>query len=215
MDDLIRYLKSLVMATTLIDKKYRETVPQIVSEAKTLVGSSDECESKRKKKKPRKMKLGKDGLYPAEDYHIRRWWNTYKPELHDDEVVAKPEEVKYHISCLRTRETQLQVILILEILALEKLRPAEDTMESQLPGMEVKTPTKPALAETVPKRRDKHNFPVLVDLHVDRLCIWQTTTLDEVKSLAESQRHGQEMHESGKANCDPLSDFCVDIIIPL
>jgi DNA replication regulator SLD3 len=67
------------------------------------------------------------------------------------------------------------------------------------------------------KKRSKHNFPVLLDVHADRLCIWQSTTLDEVKALAESQVHsqGHATDKSERPNSDPLKDFCVDIILPL
>lgn len=214
MNDLIGFLQSLVMNTVLIDKKYRETVPEITSKMKTLVEESDNGGPKSKKRKPKKMKIGKDGLYPLEENHIRRWWNLNKPS----EQSVTPEEVKYHISCLRKRETQLQMIVILEILALEPLsRPTDATEESQLPGMGSQVTPQGATAEAPVKRRNKHNFPVLLDVHADRLCIWQSTTLDEVKALAESQvtNHGQQTERTDRPNSDPLKDFCVDIILPL
>lgn len=215
MKDLVEFLKGLVMTTITIDKKYRETVPEILSKIKTLVDSSDDGERKVKKKKPRKMKLGKDGLYPTEEEHVKRWWSVHKPELRDDDE-SRPDEqqTKYHISCLRTRETQLQVILILEILALQALPTVVDAPDSQFPGA---TPEKELGVEAPSKKRNKHNFPVLVDIHADRLCIWQSTVLDEVKFVAESQAliDATESQELSKSNSDPLKDFCVDIILPL
>lgn len=209
MVDLVDFLKSLVMTTVVIDKKYRETMPALISKLKTYVDDSDNGESKTRKRKPKKMKLGKDGLYPAEEEHIRFWWSTHKP-TDPEEKSATGEEVKYHISCLRRRETQLQMIIILEILALEPLaRPKENAEDSQLPGLESGPSTAPA--EAPAKKRNKHNFPVLLDVHADRLCIWQSTTLDEVKALAESQ---DQATKSEKPNSDLLKDFCVDIILP-
>lgn len=207
MNDLIEFLKSLVMTTIVVDKKYRETIPEIMSNMKTLVESSEDGESKPKKKKPKKMRIGKNGLYPTEEGHIKKWWNTHNPETGDDESTPNPNETRYHVSYLRTRETQLQMIIIFEILALEALKSPENATESQLPGLETSTPPK-----ELPKKRSKHNLPVLMDLHADRLCIWRSTTLDEVRAIAESQM--PETQKSDK-HSDPLKDFCVDIILPL
>jgi DNA replication regulator SLD3 len=219
MNDLIEFLKSLVLNTILIDKKYRETVPEIVSKLKTSVEDSDDGESKSKKRKPKKVKIGKDGLYPLEESHVRRWWKSNKPNISDiEDPSTSPEEVKYHISCLRRRETQLQMILILEILALEPLsRVTEATEESQLPGVESQRTPKAALSGPPPKKRNKHNFPVLLDVNADRLCIWQSTTSDEIRALAESQTTNQQQQaeRTDRMNSDPLKDFCVDVILPL
>jgi len=213
MADLIDFLKDLVMNLNLLDKKYRDTIPDIIGQMKFRVDSSDDGVPKRKKSRVKKMKLGKNGLYPIEDEHIRRWWTVNKPELRGDEVVPRPEDVKYRIGLLRTRETQLQMILILEIIALETLRPADAAQESQFPGLDSKTPPKQAGTEN-PKKRRKQDFPVLVDLHADRLCIWQSTTPDDVMALAESQTKDNGQNTLLPSS-DPLKDFCVDIIIPL
>ncbi|KAF9870023.1 hypothetical protein CkaCkLH20_12503 [Colletotrichum karsti] len=212
MDDLIEFLKSLVMTTVQIDKKYRETVPDIISKMKTHVDISDEG-SKLKKRKSKKMKLGKDGMYPGEDDHVRNWWDTNKPELQNDDVTITPAQIKSHVSLLRTRETQLQMILILEILALEPLRAADAEGESQLPGLPVDDAEK--ASEIQPKKRSKHNFPVLVDVHADRLCIWQSTASDEMRLLEDSQVIAPaDGGPAQKASSDPLKDFCTDIIMP-
>ncbi len=220
MNDLIDFLKSLVMTTILIDKKYRETVPAILGKMSTEIDDSDHnAEPKSKKRKSKKPKLGKDGIYPGEDEHVRRWWATNKPAaVGDDEKIITPSETKYHISCLRRRDTQLQMILILEILALEPLRrQVEAGQESQLPGAESHLPGREASQEAPAKKRNKHNLPVLLDVHADRLCIWQTTMSDDIKALAESQvlPDGQHAQNPERGNSDPLRDFCVEIIMPL
>jgi DNA replication regulator SLD3 len=219
MNDLIDFLKSLIMNTVLIDKKYRETIPEIIAKMTTLIHESENGSSKPKprKRKAKKPKLGKDGLYPGEVDHIRRWWLSHQPIPNgDDERKLTTTEHRYHISSLRRRETQLQMILILEILALEPLTLAKG-IECQLPGMENRVDSREASQEPSSRKRNKHNFPVLLDVHADRLCIWQSTTLDEFKAVAESQVQikGHEGEELERANSDPLKDFCVDIIMPL
>lgn len=176
---------------------------------------SDHTESKRKSKKPKKVKLGSSGLYTDEDVHVRKWWVANKPAPRDDEVFPRPDEVKYTISCLRTRETQLQMILILEIMALETMRPTGDAGESQLPGMGGEMSAATPAKKEAPKKRNKHNLPLLIDVHADRLCIWQSTTSDDVRALAESQtRPTGELNTAKTAHFDPLKEFCVDIIVP-
>ncbi len=221
MNDLIEFLKSLIMTTVMIDKKYRETIPDVVSKVKTHIEDSENGDTKSKKRRPKKPKLGKDALYPYEEENIRRWWTAQKPlPSSDEDGMMTPQEVKYHISCLRRRETQLQMILVLEALALEPLgRQAEQAEDSQLPGMETESTQVSKPADPAPKKRNKHNLPLLLDVHADRLCIWQSTTLDEVKALAESHSvsHGQSQggQRPERTDTDPLKDFCIDVIVPL
>ncbi|KAK3336021.1 DNA replication regulator SLD3-domain-containing protein [Cercophora scortea] len=218
MGDVIDFLRSLVLPKEHLNKKYQTTVHDIVEKMKTHVEDSDHQESKPSKRKPKKPKLGKDGLYPSEDVHIRRWWLMHKPPgLDDDEKTLALTQTKYHISCLKRRETQLQMILILEILALEILRPPVDAGgDSQLPGMESQATPGRESPEKATRKRSKTNLPGLLELYADKLCIWQSTTEDEVKALADSQilPEGQESQKADRGNSDPLRDFCVDIIVP-
>lgn len=218
MDDLVGFLKSLVMAITQVDKKYKETIPNLVKEMKMLVDTDAEGESRPKQRKPKKMKIGKDGLYPGEVDHVKRWWKANKPEVRNDESLStNPQEIKFHVTCLRTRETQLQMIILLEILALEAVQPPPDAKESQLPGMPVEIASRESTSEPVPKKQNKHNFTQLLNLHADRMCIWQDTTLEEMKMIAaESEaKNGQESQKASRTNSDPLRDFCIDIVLPL
>jgi DNA replication regulator SLD3 len=219
MGELIEFLKSLVLTTIQIDKKYRESVPEILTKMKTHdADSEDEQGLKSKKRRSKKMKLGKDVLYPNEDEHVRRWWSSRKPQLSDDDAVSTevPQETKLQISRLRSRETQLQMILILEILSLGPLISAADAGDSQLPGLSQDNADPATLKQPLAKKRNKHNFPVLLDVHADRLSIWQSISLDEIKIMDESRPGGiGAPQHSGHPNSDPLKDFCVEIILPL
>ncbi|KAI0906112.1 DNA replication regulator SLD3-domain-containing protein [Ustulina deusta] len=222
MSDLVELLKSLVMTTVQIDKKYRETIPKIQLEMKTAIEDSDveqgQGKNKPRKRKAKKMKIGKDGLYPNEGDHVRRWWAIHRPLHKDDEESsttksAEQQDIKLQTSLLRSRETQLQMIIILEILSLEPAIAREITNELQLPGM---PPAEEPLnsPKEIPKKRNKHNLPFLLDVHADRLCIWQSTALDEF-NVNESQTGSRpELRKSSKSTSDPLKDFCIDIIVP-
>lgn len=216
MNELIDFLKGLVLSTVQIDKKYRETIPDLISKMATIIETSDEGRKKRRRSK--KMKLGKDALYPTEDEKIQAWWTANKPELKEDDINIPAHQIKARASLLRTRETQLQMILIMEILALEELKPEEQSADSGLPSLpgisdtpgDMAPPSQPA------KRRNKHNLPVLIDVHADRLTIWQSTAPDELLLLEDSEAPSSvDQNSQQKSTSDPLRDFCVDVIIPL
>jgi DNA replication regulator SLD3 len=180
-----------------------------------VLESSDE--GRKKKRKAKKMKLGKDCLYPNEDEAITAWWNASKPESTDEDAPITEEQIRSHVSLLRTRETQLQMILIFEILALEPLKAAEDTGNSDLPALPGAVDPKETQATAPPRKRNKHNLPVLLEVHADRLTIWQSIATDEQLSLGDSQLMGQTVdgQPQQKASSEPLKDFCVDVIVPL
>ncbi|MBE3048107.1 hypothetical protein IMZ48_37500 [Candidatus Bathyarchaeota archaeon] len=208
--DLVSFLKALVIPLRQINKKYQETIPEIIREMRTHVDSSGE--EKRKKRKPRKMKIGRNGLYPREDDDLRAWWAANKPDLKHGEANIPESQVKTYLTLLRSRETQLQIILCLEILALEPLAATAGAAESQLPGVQR------SIEPEQPKPKAKEQkLNDLVDLHADLLCIWQSTASDEVWLLEGTQvtDHDAEGQKAQRATSEPLKDFCVDIIIPL
>ena len=131
------------MSTTLIDKKYRDGVPNCIALIDIQDHSAEDATQasgkSRKRKSSKKMKIGKTGLYPTEDILIRRWWAS-----HDDDAESgapgnsRDELTKSRISQLRIRETQLQMIVILEVLALQ---PLASTIEDVGIGLPATLPT--------------------------------------------------------------------------
>ncbi|KAL7792910.1 DNA replication regulator SLD3 domain-containing protein [Trichoderma ceciliae] len=216
MTDLIEFLKSLILTTIQIDKKYRETIPVIITKLKDRIESSDE--GRKRRRKPKRMRLGKSGLYPLEDENVMRWWAANKPEPNDEATISS-SQVKSHVSILRTRETKLQMILIMEILALEPLKAAGEADEMNLPTLPGAADGEDLLEsalQPLPKKRNKHNLPVLLDVHADRLTIWQSTASDEQLLLEDtpSMHTPLDGNLEKKASSEPLRDFCVDVIIP-
>lgn len=215
MNELIEFLKSMVITTVQVDKKYRETVPDLISKIKPAVDSSDE--GAKKKRRSKKVKIGKNALYPHEDERVQAWWAANKPELdEDDEGGITMEQVKERVSLLRTRETQLQMILILEILALEKLQPQEQAADDSLPQLSGATESQPdAMAPPSLKKRNKHNLPLLIDAHGDRLTIWQSIASDAQLLLQDSQVATPTVGgDQQNASSEPLKDFCIDVLVP-
>lgn len=215
MSDLIEYLKNMIITTVQVDKKYRETIPDLISKMKPVVDSSDE--GPKRKRRSKKTKLGKDALYPLEGERVQTWWVANRPELDDDdEGVITMEQVKEHVSLLRTRETQLQMIVILEILALEKLKPQDHAADDALPSLPGATQSQQdSMAPPPSKKRNKHNLSSLIDAHTDRLTIWQSIASDAQILLQDSQVPTPTIDaDQQAASSEPLKDFCVDVLVP-
>jgi hypothetical protein len=188
-----------------MDLKYRETLPTSVRDA-LLTPSDGEGTKKRKSKK---KKLGKNGLYPEEDGFIRKWWKDRSMESSAQEN-SRETETKKHISDLRLRETQLQILLILEVIALESTS-AEDKRKpnEKISNEENNSPKKP-------RAKKPQDLNVLLELHLDRLCIWHTVSLEE-SSAADSAKASSftDSHMSGKkVESDAVRDFCTEVVVP-
>lgn len=223
MTEYIVFLESLVMSTSLIDKKYKDGVPGCVSLIDINDNSAEDADQAagkpKRRKSAKKVKPGKNGLYPSEDTLIRKWWASYDDEADNSAPGTSREEIaRSRISQLRIRETQLQMIVMLEVLALHPLATISVDHNEGLPT----TLTSRQAADgqersTKPKKLDHLNM--LIDVHIDRLCIWQSIALEAVKtpldnvpnlvgetgSFSASTKHADNM----------LRDFCVEIIVPL
>jgi DNA replication regulator SLD3 len=222
MAEHIAFLESLIMSTTVIDKKYRDGVPGCVSSIDILDQSGDEAkqgaERTKKRRTSKKMKPGKSGLYPMEDLLIRRWWAG-----HDDEVdlgapgTSREDLAKTRISQLRIRETQLQMIIILEVLALQPLASVSEEANTSLPVGQLEIVNASGKKKSAKSKPQEH-LSMLIDVHIDRLCIWQSIALEITKSpLDGAARHNEMAGDSSTSgNTDNiLRDFCVEVILPL
>ena len=210
MNDLVTFLEGLVLSTNLLDKKYRDGLPSSIALIDIVDHSgNDATKTKAKRKKSiKKMKPGKNGLYPNEDENVRKWWAA-----HDDDFEAgvpgrtREDMTKTRLASLRIRETQLQMILILEILA---LKPLTSVVEEDLLGLPGDSQDVPATRTSKAKRSE--DLSILMDVHIDRLCIWQSLSLETVKT------DNADLHLTLSANKhteNVTRDFCVDIIAPL
>lgn len=189
-----------------MDLKYRETLPTSVRDA--LLTPSD-GEEGTKKRKSKKKKLGKNGLYPEEDGFIRKWWKDRSMESSVPET-SRETETKKHISDLRLRETQLQILLILEVIALESTSTEEKTKPNEKILDEEKNSPKKS------RTKKPQDLNVLLELHLDRLCIWHAVSLEE-SSAADSAKASSftDSHMSGKkVESDAVRDFCTEVVVP-
>lgn len=223
LNDHITFLESLVMSSTLIDKKYRDGVPTCISLLDIQDQSEDNADpataKAKKRRTSKKMKAGKNGLYPAEESLIRKWWDS-----HDDDSNSgapgdsREERTKSRISQLRIRETQLQMIVILEVLALKPLASNVEDVAADLPTALPMTESTD-LQQKATKSKKPDHLTTLIDVHIDRLCIWQSLALEEATKVPNKSQNGDETIDASATRIshtdNPLRDFCVEVIAPL
>lgn len=215
---LVDYLRTLIIPISVLDKKYRETLPDLISQmpnANVSEGERTEAAARFQKtiRKPKKSKIGMNGLYPQEALDVRHWWIDQLASIPAcDSADLRAVAVKTTVLELRGREIRLQIILILEVLALEALFSRSSVEEAVNHG------GKNQDAQQKRKTKKPQDLDTLLDLSVDKLCIWQSMAVDENITLArsgETDARTDESMPSKKPNSDRLRDFCVDVILPL
>lgn len=204
---LTDFYREAILPVKKMDLKYKETLPALIHNI-ALTVSDDESNLRAKKRKSKKKKLGKDGLYSEEDDFIRKWWKSRSvAETAESTAVTREQEAKRHIADLRVRETQLQILLILETMALESASSGaqrESVNEDSVHGQSAK--------KHKAKKRQDLNVPL--ELLLDRLCIWHAVSFEDTV-VPDSAKADDESHLSGKrVESDMLRDFCTEVIIP-
>ena len=183
-----------------------------------MLHDSDDCEPyltslRKKAKKFKKDKVNKSGLHPGEEVDIARWWLTFDGfDLSNGEMPTQAELLKTRISKLRTRETQAQLILALEMIAMEqRKRSAGGLSEPQIHQLEKEK--QPVKRKKTKKTLDPQ---VLVEMMLDRLCIWQSMTTDEKGQTPHNKT--EESYPASKdgtyTSSDELKNFCIDVVVP-
>lgn len=186
-----------------MDLKYRETLPSIIRNV--MLSVSDDENIPRTKKRKSKKTIGKNGLYPEEEEYVHKWWKDRSLTEHATMSVERNREAeaKKHVADLRLRETQLQILLILEAMSLEPIASDNQGNDDEKPKTAKKSKSKKA-----------QDLNVLLELHLDRLCIWHAVSSDEAV-VSESAKAQDGNHLAGKkVESDAVRDFCTEVIIP-
>ena len=218
---LISFLRSCILSLATIDIKYREALPEVVKGFPFDSRSDDECINvietvTKRTRKSKKSNVGKNGLYVGEEVNIARWWlGRDLSSVACDSADAKEEAVRSAVLEQRARETQMQIILSLEILALESLATSQPV--DNLPPMD-SIGGDDGSQKRKKKPKKPQDLSMLLDLLVDRLCIWQSMTVDEMKTSNGKNRSACQQAAKSTANMagrDHLRQFCVDVVLPL
>lgn len=220
---LSEFLRCLVLGISTLDKKYKESIPATVKKIASMVpeaGNIDTGGTRKlpKRRKSKKVKAGKDGLYPGEDDIIVRWW------IDNDHELATNESVEVILASrlvnLRFRETLLQLTIILEVLALDR---AEVTSKSQDCDGHIKVSNEEMSHKSKNSRTKKpHDFDSMIETLIDRLSIWQSIEVmgDSAEKNADAQGSANDLDigegvAMATAMSDQLKDFYTEVMLPL
>ncbi|KAI7010459.1 hypothetical protein D0869_12636 [Hortaea werneckii] len=221
--ELIAFLRDAVLSMNVMDKKYRDTLPAQIKDLPALdLGSPDHAEKTQKKRKPKKWKAKRDklGLFSDEKEYVEKWWRE-----HDESVNSSAPNLgetieaglKRRLPRLRSRETYLQLVLALEVLALEASLPASEQQPQDSAARSLNVETQGAdsqdgTAAKKAKAKKPMDLPALLDTLVDRLSIWHS--LEGLSPAKKSTEGEASTGVPGNAANDELRDFCIEVIIP-
>jgi DNA replication regulator SLD3 len=185
--DLVQFLRSLILSSSTSDKKYRDKLPELLKDLPSQ--HPDDNPAAKKKRRKKKVKPDKYGLLPEEAEFFAKWWYQDESSAPSDETAE--QTLKRKSRQLRTRETFMQVVLVLEILSLEAL--PEFKLQEQAPQ---------------PKSKKNDTITTSLELLVDKLCIWHS--LHSADLLGDAPKPDK----TAKDGANQLHSFCVDVIIP-
>ena len=202
-----------------MDAKYRDTIPTLIKDLPAGALSDGECASaiatvSKKGRKSKKTNIGKNGLYAGEDVNVTRWWlGRDMSSLSCESSAVRDNVIKTTVSEQRARETQLQIILILEALALEK--PGTESIPDQ--NHIEADPGRDESQKGIKKPKKPQDLTTLLELLADRLSIWQSMNVDEsnpsIKESRPAQHQGRSTTEAPPN--DSLQQFCIHVVLPL
>lgn len=215
--ELADFLRSMLLSPKASEKKYYDTLPSVIKSLPAGMVSDEEATAKpnKAKKSKKNLKINRDGIYPAEDALVKKWWRSEMPSADNAGQETIESRIRRRVGDLRVRETLAQLILMLEIIALESLatyrRPTEErsslTGETQAQGN----------TQVQPKKRKKKldDIALQLDLLLDKLSIWHATEeagiIDFDLKASKQQDNGAG---NGKDGHDRLHSFCVEVIVP-
>ncbi|GAB7325459.1 hypothetical protein MBLNU13_g09476t1 [Cladosporium sp. NU13] len=214
--NLIDLLRNAILPVNVMDKKFKDNLPALIKDLPLVNPSQDERPAKSRRKKKFKPKRDKAGLFTNEHEYLEKWWRG-------EEIpgsMASPENtdtaLRRRIPGLRSRETYLQVIIILESLYLETTlkatTPAVENLSLTLDSQVVASQdaeSQATLGTTKRKGKKALDLRSLLETLLDRLCIWHDLDTDApARSLLgdKETKHNEPSNE--------LRDFCIEIIVP-
>lgn len=211
---LTGFLRESVLTSTVMDKKYRDTLPAMIKELAAPSADANDKSSKSKRKKKWKAKRDKAGLFSNEQEYLQGWWHGSDTSASLTSPETSDLALKRRMPALRSRETYLQIIVILETLVLDStskndaanVPQQEATEETQ--GAE----TQELESQAVPKRsrtKKPQDLHSLLETLLDRLCIWHS-----LESHTPAKSIGNNGDAAKEDSNDELRNFCIEVIVP-
>ena len=246
--DLTKFLRSAMLSPPLLEKKYKETLPAVIRDVYAFDDDDDKDDGnlstsnrvkqqkqgrKKKKRNGKLLKPAKNGLFPEEEEVIRKWWLSSDWALATDNCnssslspfKSKVEAMKVRVAALRLREIFAQIIIALEIMAIERSSAFRDEgKKDDANGHDNVTLDKDNQGDANCKQRrtkKEQDVSLILDLLVDKLCIWRSIEQQDLcfkgSSRSEDGAPDSNAIKTSKVsgNTDMLSDFSVEVVVPL
>lgn len=214
--NLIDLLRNSILPVNVMDKKFKDNLQALIKDLPLVTPSQDDKPAKSRRKKKFKPKRDKAGLFSNEHEYLEKWWRG-------EEIpgsMASPENtdtaLRRRIPGLRSRETYLQVIIILETLYLETtlktttsaVEQSSVTLDSQAVESQ-DAESQVNLGTTKRKGKKALDLRSLLETLLDRLCIWHDLDTDAPTRSLLSEKETKHNEPSNE-----LRDFCIEIIVP-
>lgn len=211
--ELAVLLRTAILSSSTAEKKYRDALPELLRNLPLRTSSDQEpatpAPEKRRKRK-NKLKPDKQGILPDEGTYFAKWWREDDSALTlASSAESLEQQLKRRSVGLRTRETFLQIILVLEIIALE-LKHADHLgpTETQPQDHGTESQERNETARSSRKEKKAQDLKVALDLLLDKLCIWHS--LDQGPIEAATTKHEPLINDGS----NQLRNFCVEVIVP-
>ena len=221
---LVENMQTMILKSSAFDRKYRERLPGIIRDQTmpevdtAILNISSKNTARRRERKAKAMKPNKNGVYAIEKDYIVNWW------LCEDEAISGQDHAtlaEQRLSQLKARESLLQLLLLVEMAAIENDPVMRSTKMYQ--GQKLldvcETVETPEIEDAMYQKRAKQNNAQL-DLLVDRLCIWQSVVVEGAVENKVKKANAISSSEVAHPSADPgksdwLKEFCVDVLMPL
>lgn len=203
-------LKNMVLPFALFDRKYKQELGLIIEAVVAGEVVTPGIPKSHKKSEPsarrRMAKIGKQGLYKMEGLIIEKYWETCLSQRITD--FSKAALAK-HIQHVQTREELMQLIILLEILAL-----TEASAKSDRPAA-LEDAAQRDSAKVGAKKATALDMMTHLGTMIDRLCIRQAVFIE----VEETKKNGLGLDpivtERSSSSDDHLKEFFAEVIIPL
>lgn len=214
--ELVTFLRSMLLSPRASEKKYYEKLPAMIKAIPVGIVSDEEATAKLNKvrKSKKKLKLSREGVYPLEDSFVKRWWRSEMPNAETAGQDTVETRIRRRTGDLRVRETLAQLILMLEITALESLATYKGPTEEEFPKDETQNHGD-AIAQPKKRKKKLDDIALQTDLLLDKLSIWHAT--EEVGIMdfdSKAAKQQESADREGKSGSDRLQSFCVEVIVP-
>lgn len=215
--ELATFLRSMLLSPKAGEKKYYEKLPSIIKAIPVGTVSDEEATTKpnKAKRSKRKPKISRDGVYPAEDAYIKKWWRSEMPSADNSGQETIDMRIRRRVGDLRVRETLAQMIIMLEVIALESLATYKGPSEAEF--LKEGDEQSQNGSQSQPKKRKKKldDIALQLDLLLDKLSIWHATEETGILNFdIKTAKQQANKDGNGKDGTDRLYSFCVEVIVP-